>query len=61
MWTNSYYNTKCTECKEPISEGDRIVLDNKKVYCSDCGEEVSGEDPGNTGRMLKKDKKHYNI
>jgi RNase P subunit RPR2 len=34
--------SKCSECEEPIYEGDSIVWDIKerKAYCKECGEEL---------------------
>lgn len=44
---NAKRNSKCTECRIEIYEGDRIVYDPEtyKAYCDSCGEEVAGTDP----------------
>lgn len=45
MWTNAKFDSKCAECKDHIQEGDRIVYENRKAYCKECGVEVAGDDP----------------
>ena len=47
FWMNAKKEGLCKECDGIILEGDRIVWDTTeyKAYCSDCGEEVAGEDP----------------
>lgn len=47
FWMNAKRDGECYECEAEIEIGDRIVYDNTlfRAFCSECGEEVAGEDP----------------
>ena len=47
FWMTAKRDGHCAECEDDITQGDRMVYDpsHYKAYCSDCGEEIAGDDP----------------
>lgn len=45
-WITAKCYGKCKECGARIFVEDRAVIDNKDLYCEDCGVEVAGPDQG---------------
>jgi hypothetical protein len=39
-WVDSRYDDQCSECEQDIRVGDRVLLDQGKRYCSECGVDV---------------------